>query len=162
MTGKKKKNGKGENTDEEARLSKEIWDILSNRRFAVLATRGEKYPYCTLVGFAASEDLTRVIFATKRLTRKYANIKADKHISMLIDTRSETDNDLREAKALTLLGEAGESKGRAGSGLFSRYLRRHRELSGFAKDPNTAIIIVKVNKYILVSRFQEVFELVME
>ncbi len=144
---------------DESRLIDEIRELLDQSYFAVLATRGKEYPYSTLVGFAATSDLRHILFATKRHTRKYGNITADHRVSLLIDSRTNRAEDVMRAKALTALGKAEELKGAAAARLKKIYLGRHPNLGGFADNPNTALFRVEISRYILVSRFQEVFEL---
>jgi hypothetical protein len=42
------------------------------------------------------------------------------------------------------------------------YTKRHFYLKDFVSDPNCALMLVKVKRYILVSRFQQVVEMDME
>ncbi len=51
----------------------DIRTLFHNQKLAVLSTSLSGHPYTTLVGFAATEDLRRIIFATTRATRKFAN-----------------------------------------------------------------------------------------
>ena len=67
--------------------------------------------------------------------------------------------DFSNAQALTVLGIVEEVRKNEEHELTSLYLHRHPHLREFISDPNCAIIKVKVEKYILVSRFQEVMEL---
>jgi len=154
--------GGSSGTGDESRLIAEIRELIDRNYFAVLATRGKEYPYCTLVGFAATADLRHILFATKRHTRKYGNITADRRVSLLMDSRTNRAEDVMRAKALTALGKAEELRGAAAARLKKTYLERHPNLRGFAENPNTALFRVKIDRYILVSRFQEVFELEIE
>ena len=56
------------------KVFEQIKSLLNSQRFGVLATQGSKYTYCTLVGYAPSEDCKEIIFATMRDTRKYKNL----------------------------------------------------------------------------------------
>lgn len=145
--------------DNADRIEREIREMLRSQYFAVLSTRGETHPYGTLVGFAATADLRHLLFATMRHTRKHRNIDADNRVSLLVDTRTNRAEDLREAQALTALGEAREARGTKRGRYESLYLERHPHLAGFLADPQTALFAVRISRYILVSRFQEVFEL---
>lgn len=136
-----------------------IRDLLDTQYFAVLSTKGTTFPHGTLVGFAATDDLKHILFATMRDTRKHRNIEIDHHVSLLIDSRTNRIEDLKDAQALTVLGEAREARGRTRRRFISIYLERHPHLACFLEDPNTALMKVDVKKYIFVRRFQEVFEL---
>jgi hypothetical protein len=143
------------------RVREDVRGLLKSQYFAVLSTRGETHPYGTLVGFAATDDMRHIVFATMKDTRKFRNLSADGHVSLLIDSRTNRVEDLKDARALTALGEVCGAESAADSGHGQLYLERHPHLASFIDDPNTVIVCVKVSRYILVSRFQEVFELEM-
>lgn len=135
--------------------------LLQSQYFAVLSTKGRTHPYVSLVGFAATEDLRFIVFATMEDTNKYRNISSDRHVSLLVDNRTNSAEDLEKAVAVTVLGAASKAQGNEREDLEPLYLARHPELADFLEDPRTALIKVTVSKYIFVSRFQEVFELEM-
>jgi len=141
------------------KLVNKIQSLFQSQNLGVLATRGQEYPYCTLVGFAGTEDLMRIIFATLRNTRKYANIKAYSMISILIDSRSNRVEDFKDAMALTVLGNAHEAEGEERERLSGLYLARHPHLKEFLQDPDCAVMVLEVERYILVTRFQQVMEM---
>lgn len=136
-----------------------IQSLFQSQNLGVLATRGKEYPYCTLVGFTGTDDLRRIIFATLRNTRKYANIKAYPMISILIDSRSNRVEDFKDAVALTALGNAHEAEGEERERLSGLYLTRHPHLKEFLRDPDCALMVLEVERYIMVSRFQQVMEM---
>jgi hypothetical protein len=45
-------------------------------------------PYASLMAFAATDDLKRLLFATERNTRKYANLVSNPRAALLVDNRS--------------------------------------------------------------------------
>ena len=139
-------------------MLEDIRGLLGEGRFAVLATRGEEYPYCTLVGYAESGDCSEIVFATARDTRKYRNLKEYPGVSLLVDSRTNQVRDLRDARALTVLGRAVEIEDRSSGVHLGIYLARHPYLEDFVNSPNCALISVKVDRYILVSNFQNVLE----
>jgi hypothetical protein len=144
------------------RARESIEALLRSQYFAVLSTRGATHPYGTLVGFAATVDMRHIVFATMKDTRKFRNLSAYGRVSLLIDSRTNRVEDLKDASALTALGEVcAVESGRDGEHR-ALYLERHPHLASFLDDPNTVIVCVKVSRYILVSRFQEVFELEIE
>ena len=136
-----------------------IQQLLKLQSLGVLATQGKKYPYSTLVGFAASDDLKTLFFATIRDTRKYQNIQMHSQVSMLIDSRSNQVKDFKDAQALTVLGSARDEEGSFLRKNEALYLQKHPYLREFLKDPNCAFMRLDVHKYIIVNRFQEVIEI---
>lgn len=143
-------------------LLAQIRDLFASQRLAVLATSQEGQPYTSLVAFAFSEDLRQLFFATTRATRKFANLQADPRVSLLIDSRSNRSDDFREAVAVTALGSAREVTGLERQKLIAAYLVRHPYLEEFVRAPTCALLRIKVRRYALVSRFQNVLELSFE
>ncbi|MDZ7838585.1 MAG: pyridoxamine 5'-phosphate oxidase family protein [Actinomycetota bacterium] len=87
-------------------VKSKIKELLSGQKFAVLATHTRDYPYTSLVGFVASEDLSYLIFAVSRESRKYSYMVENNIVSMLIDDRKNEPGDFRQASAVTIMGEA--------------------------------------------------------
>ena len=137
-----------------------IRDLLSTQRLAVLATHDQVQPYTSLVTFAATEDLGCLLFPTQRATRKFANMTAEPCIALLVDDRTNQASDLAEACALTALGTASEATGLERSALVELYLARNPQLRDFVLAPDCALIRVQVKSYLLVTRFQNVVELI--
>jgi len=142
-------------------LYREIKDLLSSQKLAVLGTQSaEGFAYASLIAFAATGDLQAIVLATPRATRKFANIRNNPRISLLIDNRSNQEEDFHDAKAVTVMGVAEEvATNGAAKELASLYLEKHPYLEDFLGSPTTAFIRVTVWRYYLVKRFQEVMEL---
>jgi nitroimidazol reductase NimA-like FMN-containing flavoprotein (pyridoxamine 5'-phosphate oxidase superfamily) len=77
-----------------------VKNLSATQRSAVLATQEGGQPYLSLMAFAATPDLTTIILATARGTRKHANLMAEPGVALLIDNRGNTPADTREAVAL--------------------------------------------------------------
>jgi general stress protein 26 len=142
-------------------LQREIAELLLTQKLAVLSSQTpEGSPYSSLIAFAATDDLQKIVLATPRATRKFANIKHNPKISLLIDNRSNREQDFHDAKAVTVMGTASEIHPDAsGKYLASLYLRKHPYLDDFLHSPSTAFLLISVWRYNLVRRFQEVMEL---
>ena len=136
-------------------------ELLLSQKLAVLATVDPTgSSYASLIAFAATADLQKIVFATSRATRKFANIRHNPKISLLVDNRSNREDDFHDAKAVTVLGLAEIIEPAAPTGdLAVLYLEKHPYLEDFLASPSTAFILVSVSRYFLVSRFQEVMEL---
>ena len=143
------------------KLKQEIAELLSTQKLAVLSTQsGGGFAYASLIAFAASEDLRTIVLATPRATRKFANITNNPNIALLIDNRSNMEKDFHDAKAVTVMGVAQEQAADGpGKKLAALYLEKHPYLDAFLRAPTTAFISIAVQRYYLVSRFQEVMEL---
>jgi len=136
----------------------EIRDLLEEERFAALSTYGKEGPDTSLISFAASEDLMRIIFATPKETGKYFNIEKNGAVSMLIDDRCSHPDNINAIRTLSITGTARiisneEEKSKWGDVL----VRKHPMLEKFVAAESTALILAEVKKYLFVTRFQEVF-----
>lgn len=147
-------------------LSRELKDavrqLLEAQRLAVLSTHGAAGPHASLVAFAASQDLRRLYFATARTTLKFANIRVHPEVALLIDSRTHREADFHEAAAVTVTGIARELEGSERDRALPRYLKRHPHLEGFVRAPSCALLAVRVDRYRLVRRFQNVMVLEVE
>jgi nitroimidazol reductase NimA-like FMN-containing flavoprotein (pyridoxamine 5'-phosphate oxidase superfamily) len=144
---------------EKREMKKILHELFDTQRLAVLGTHREGQPYGNLVAFAATDDLKNLLLATTRATRKFANMTADARVSMLIDNRSNKVADFRNAVAVSATGKAREVRGREREKFLKPYLAKHPHLRDFVSSPTCALLTVRVDKYYLVYRFQNVLEL---
>lgn len=137
-----------------ARLEK----MLRTQRLAVLSTSDpESAPYSNLVSFAAL-DAGRILFATTRATRKFENLEADNRVALLVDNRRNEEADFHEALAATGLGRAVELSGEERERGAAAYAARFPFLEEFVRAPSCALFRMDVEKWIVVTRFQNVIE----
>lgn len=142
-----------------SKLRRTLKDLFASQRLGVLATYGEGQPYSSLVAFAATDDLKYLVFATTRATRKYANLSAESRVALLVDNRSNQDSDFHSAVAVTATGNAEEVKESERDRFLGLYLAKHPYLEEFVNSPTCALLKVSVDRYYMVSRFQNVMEL---
>ena len=125
--------------------------------FAVLATDDNGRPYASLVAYAFTPELRKVIFATPENTRKYKNILIARHVALLIDNRSNTYTDIMNTEAITVTGTAKRVKrGKAWQELAHIYIVKHPELEEFLNAPTTALMILEVEQCVHVGKFQTI------
>lgn len=139
-------------------LKKLVRHTLESQSLGVLATLDKKNPYENLVAFVSSKDLKNIIFSTAIYTRKYANLKTYRHVSFLVDTRSNSEKDFHECVVVTALGQAKEVGKKELGKILRLYLKKHPYLEDFVKSPSCRLFQIQVNKYIVVSEFQKVLE----
>jgi len=142
-----------------AEMRKIVQNLLNSQRLAGLSTVMSGSPYSNLIAFAATDDLKDIFFATTRATRKFANLTAEPRVSLLMDNRSNQETDFGEASAVTVLGTAEEVLGPDRERFLQLYRKKHPYLEEFITAPTCALIRVKVEKYIMVTQFQEVREI---
>ena len=127
---------------------------------AVLATSGEDKPHTSLVAFATAGEVERILFATNRATKKFANIKGNCQVALLVDNRTNQVSDFMDAIAVTAHGTAVELEGEDRGQMAEVFLAKHPHLMDFVASPSTALVMVEVSKYDVAKRFQWVMELV--
>jgi nitroimidazol reductase NimA-like FMN-containing flavoprotein (pyridoxamine 5'-phosphate oxidase superfamily) len=142
-----------------SQLRKTLKDLFDSQRLGVLSTYGQGQPYGSLVAFAATDDLKHLLFATTRATRKYANVMAQSRVSMLVDNRSNQDSDFHSSIAVTVMGRAEEVEESERDRFLKLYVTKHPSLEDFVMSPTCALLKISVDKYSMVSRFQNVVEL---
>lgn len=134
-----------------------LFAIDISQLHAVLATESNGQPYTSLVAYALSPDATGIIFTTPRSTRKYKNILKNKKVSLLIDTRTNTDRDYLNAESVIILGEAYPLKRGKKWIAFSRILlTKHPRLADIMDSSETALVLIRITTCIHVSQFQSV------
>jgi nitroimidazol reductase NimA-like FMN-containing flavoprotein (pyridoxamine 5'-phosphate oxidase superfamily) len=149
-------------SNRDSQFYRELKRLCDGQSLAVLSTCSGGRPYSSLVGFVASDDFRSIIFTTLRHTRKFNNIQDNSQVSILIDSRTNQIEDFSNAVAATAIGTAQEVHGEKRDELAAAYVQKHFYLKDFVNDPNCAIMLVTVKRYILVSKFQQVVELDME
>jgi heme iron utilization protein len=143
---------------QDTEISKISRNLLMSQKLAVLSTQDHGQPYINLMAFAASDDLKYLFFATSRATRKFANLMADARAALLIDNRTNEEADFVNAAALTALGKVWELLGREREQGLSIYLDKHPHLKDFVTSSTCSLLRLKVEKFILVTKFQEISE----
>ena len=78
--------------------------LLRSQRYAVLATDDHGQPFASLMAFAASEDLRQIVVLTERNRRKFANLKANRRVALMIDDRENKSSDTQDSVAVTAIG----------------------------------------------------------
>lgn len=128
------------------------------QRFAVLATNDSGRPYTSLVAYALTPDLTKVIFPTPKKTQKYRNILQAGDVALLIDNRGAGGKKgIMEAEAVTIVGVARPlRRGKAWEEMAGIFVKKHPGLEGFIRAETTALVIVEASRCIHVGRFQTV------
>lgn len=131
--------------------------LNKKQRHAVLATVSKGRPYTSLVAFALTSDGTGMVFATPKASTKYKNIRKDKHVSLLIDTRSNTAKDYMKSESITIQGTAKPLRDKSALQEATHILAgKHPDLSQFIRSPKTALILVEASVCMHVTGFQSV------
>lgn len=139
-------------------IASQIRELLKSQKLAVLATQGDGQPYTSLMAYAFTDDLKYILLATADSTRKHDNIAEESRVALLVDNRSNRSDDFEKATALTIIGQACNIELEQKEKLFALYLNRHPSLKLFLESSSTVFVTIKVQSYLLVSRFEETVE----
>ena len=127
-------------------------NILSDQKYAVIATKGKKYLHTNLVAFISSDDLKNIYFATSNKSKKYENLMNNPNVSVLIDNRKNNSSDIINATAITILGAASVIVNK--SEIINLFIKKHPGLNNFVNNSNSVFIDIKVDNYIYVNKFE--------
>jgi nitroimidazol reductase NimA-like FMN-containing flavoprotein (pyridoxamine 5'-phosphate oxidase superfamily) len=140
-------------------LRNSLRDLFSRQKLASLATSKGEQPYTSLVAFVSTDNLRAILFATDKNSTKYSTMMANRKVSMLIDDRTNRVTDFHKGMAVTVIGQAQELKADQRVRYLKRYLNKHPHLEEFVKSPDCSLLRVDVERYRIVTRFQQVTEL---
>ena len=144
--------------DRDASVKQAIHELLRQQQLGVLSTTGDDAPYASLVAFVASNDDRCLYFATPRATRKFANIAANARVALLVNNSVNLPEDFHRAKEVTAVGIARALPDKRLDAARRQYLEKHPYLESFACSPSCVFLEIRVQRYILVERFQNVSE----
>ena len=137
---------------------KAVQSLLHDQQLGVLSTVGNDMPYANLVAFVASGDNRYLYFVTPRATRKFANLSANANVALLVNNSNNQPNDFQLSAAVTAVGKATTVSAPALAEIQKLYIARHPYLEDFVRSPDCEMICIRVVRYILVERFQDVTE----
>ncbi|ADO84027.1 pyridoxamine 5'-phosphate oxidase family protein [Ilyobacter polytropus] len=133
-----------------------ISKIGSKQLFAVLATSNKNQPYTSLVAFALTEDLKKLVFITPRDTRKFQYLSENNNVSLMIDNSENQKVDISKAVGITITGKSRDSSGEERENLLNLFITKHPQMNEFAFSKGCSVVSVDINRYDVVERFQNV------
>jgi len=130
-------------------MLKKMKKIVKDKDVCVLATVMDNAPHCSLMSYVPDRDCREIYMMTRKGTKKYRNLAANKTVSLLIDTREEDCGaDRARIKALTVSGVFKTIGDKAKKKLVrQKLLKKHPQLKPFAQDPDTEVFAVKVKSF---------------
>jgi nitroimidazol reductase NimA-like FMN-containing flavoprotein (pyridoxamine 5'-phosphate oxidase superfamily) len=136
----------------------DIRQLFQQEQLAVLSTEQNGQPYVSLVAYAATADLQTIIFCTPITTRKYNNLSANPRVAMLINNSRNQASDVYSAVAVTAIGSVVPVTDSDRDDLENLYLQKHPHLMDFLRTRTTALVRVRIERYIMVHNFQNVYD----
>lgn len=139
-------------------VEREIRQLCQKERLAVLSTEQNGQPYVSLVAYAATTTLDTIVFCTPVTTRKYHNLSANPQVAMLIDNSRNQASDIYSAVAVTAIGSVVPVADSDRDSLENLYLQKHPHLMDFLRTQTTALVRVRIERYLMVYNFQNVYD----
>jgi nitroimidazol reductase NimA-like FMN-containing flavoprotein (pyridoxamine 5'-phosphate oxidase superfamily) len=136
----------------------DIRQLLQNEQLAVLCTEQQGQPYASLVAFAVTDGLGDLVFCTPKTTRKFSNLANNPQVAMLINNCRNRTSDIDNAVSVTAVGKAVEVVDTSREDLSALYLQKHPHLKQFLQAESTALVRIRVQRYFMVRKFQDVYE----
>jgi len=141
-------------------LRSRIKSLLYSQLYGVLSTQGEEgVPHASIIAFASADDLSAIVFATPRNTRKYDNMLARDRIAFFIDDRRASGKEIMDASGVEAQGRVRELRGKERDDYRAIYVARHPDMASFADAPGSALMLLDVERYDMVDHFQHVLVL---
>jgi len=125
--------------------------LIQSKDSCVLATSARDEPHCSLMVYTADEQCREIYMVTYRKGTKYANLKENPNVSLLIDTREEHQGEDRpKAMALTVNGMFEEVQEPGRRAVVARQLmERHPHIADLVNHAEAAVFAVKVTSFLL-------------
>jgi len=129
--------------------------LVKEKDICVLATASaDAVPHCSLMAYICDEACRKIYMATHRSTKKYKNLQQNQAVSLLIDSRD--INPRQQVQALTVTGvyRTIDSE-REKEQVKTQLLDRHPHLIDFIDHPDTAILGIKLQSFLLLNGISE-------
>lgn len=140
----------------ETDLAARISQLLRGQLQGVLATQDGDRLHTSLMAFAETADLSQLVIATLRDTRKHANLLRNPQVSFLVDNRCNSARDYVAAVAISVQGQAGEVAADDLAAMSALFLHKHPQLGEFLSRPGCVLMRIEVAQYRVISQFDAV------
>lgn len=144
-------------TEKQAR--DQIRALFDSQSLAVLASVKDDQPYASLVAYAATPDLKEIVFLTPDTTRKYDQLIHNPKVAVLINNATNQKEDIDRAMSVTATGIAAVLEHEKKNQYLDLFLQRYPHLKPFSDLKTTTLVCITVDRYVLVTQFQNVVEI---
>lgn len=138
-------------------MIEKIEALVRRKDICVLSTVSENVtPHCSLMAYVTDDACREIYMVTHSSTIKYKNLLNNPAVSLLIDSREYIPR--QKAQALTVSGvfepiEDAPKKNR----VKAKLLKQHPHLKDFIEYPDTALICIKIQSYLLLDGLTEAY-----
>jgi general stress protein 26 len=135
-------------------MLEKIKDFVRNKNIAVLSTASGNKPRCSLMAYITNETCEEIYMVSHKNTTKFNNLKNNPLVSLLIDSRETQPRS--NAQALTIAGVfiplVDENKKQK---IGERMLNSFPHMKDFIQHPESEIIRIKINSFLLLKGLTE-------
>jgi nitroimidazol reductase NimA-like FMN-containing flavoprotein (pyridoxamine 5'-phosphate oxidase superfamily) len=122
--------------------------LLLAKDICVLATVSGTQPHCSLMAYITDGNGREVYMFTRRNSRKYANVVESRAVSMLIDTRGESDRRWTQALTVSATFDPLDDPGKK-SRIKRAFLSTHPHLGELVDHPDTELLRFRIDSLLL-------------
>jgi len=133
-----------------------IKELVRKKNMCVLATVSDHKPHCSLMAYITDASCREIYMVTHKNTTKFNNLQKNPSVCLLIDSRETQPRS--DAQALTIDGVfvplIDKSKKQK---VQDRMLTSFPHMKGFIHHPESELIRIKINSFLLLNGLTESF-----
>ena len=130
--------------------------MIRENNFCVLSTCRDNLPNSSLMKYVCNEKVNEIYMLSIKGSNKYLNIVSNPHVSFLVDTRSESQENAELIQALTVYGDAEIIEDEVMSKLLKeRLVAANPNLDVLADNQESCVIKVKINSVLMLNSVSE-------
>jgi len=130
--------------------------MIRENNFCVLSTCRDDLPNSSLMKYICNEMVNEIYMLAIKGSNKYFNIVSNPHVSFLVDTRSESQENAELIQALTVYGDANIIEDEVMSKLLKeRLVAANPNLAVLADNQESCVIKVKINSVLMLNSISE-------
>lgn len=134
-----------------------VKDMLLNHDLCVLCTSKNDVPDASLMLYIINDHCTKMHMLTLKETSKYVNIMGNPNVSLLIDTRDDTQDKTIQTMALTAHGLASiVEDDEISKKILEKLIRKHAQLSNLASNESVRVIEVLIKSILFLENADKV------
>jgi len=130
----------------------EIKKFINANTHCVLATSNDNIPYCSLMAYINNEECTKIYMVSCSDTRKVKNLRKNKNLSLLIDSRQD-----KSPIALTVQGEYADIDKKSYDPVIKKFLKKHPGMEYFLSKENIELISVNIKAFMYIKGLEDSF-----
>lgn len=122
--------------------------LLRNNSLCVLCTEAAGNPYCSLMTYLPSDDLTSLYLVATRESRKFQNLLVNPRVSILVDSRQHPTGEANIV-SVTLAGLFKPLTDAEVLPIKTTFAGKHPELTEILNHPDSLVFAIKLQSYLL-------------